>query len=151
MSSPDGSMGRVAVGAYLRRLRDARGYTQIEVAVELEEHESQIHRLESGKTTVNAAVMFGTMRVVGGDPNDMIDLLLDPDDFADKGLRAADRRLDTQQSAVQALAETRFGYASERIEAEIRTILLHLAADQLRMGKWLGYGRRLADKQGDSD
>jgi transcriptional regulator with XRE-family HTH domain len=139
-------MGRVAAGAYLRRLRKARGYTQIDIAVELDEHESQINRLEAGKTNVNAAVMFKAMRALGGNPAELIDLLLDPRDLPEVGEAAAEHRLNAQRDAMRSLAERSFGYEVEAIEAEIRAILLQIGADRLRLGKWLGYGRRLADE-----
>ncbi len=133
-------MGNVAVGAYLRRLRELRRMTQIELAVELDVHESQIQRLESGRTSVGAALLLGVVRALGGELEVVADLLLDRHTTSGDGAGRVGRRL--------ADARLPYGVAAEQAYGEVLERLRH---DPRRLGAWLGYGHRLIDEAGESD
>jgi transcriptional regulator with XRE-family HTH domain len=142
----DEPMGKVAVGAYLRRLRELRRMTQIDLAVELDVHESQIQRLESGRTSVGAALMLGAARLLGGELEVLTDLLLDRRASPGDGTGRTGRPPGTARR----LADVRAPYGAAP-DQEYAEVLERLRRDPRRLAAWLGYGHRLIDEAGEAD
>jgi transcriptional regulator with XRE-family HTH domain len=88
-------MSTVAAGAYLALLREKNtSYSQVSIAKLLGTSKSQIQRIESGDGETRTSLMLGLARLVGGDPNEVSDLLLDPKADKEQGQRLAFERLE---------------------------------------------------------
>lgn len=81
--------GNEAVGAYLRFLRDARGITVAEIAARVGIDQSQIWRIESGRTDTKGSYLFKFIAAVGGDPSDVALLINNPVATREDGERIA--------------------------------------------------------------
>jgi transcriptional regulator with XRE-family HTH domain len=78
-----------AVGAYLRFLRDAAGISVGQMAEKVGIDQSQIWRIESGKTDTKGSFLFKFIAAVSGDPNDVALLINNPLATKDDGERIA--------------------------------------------------------------
>lgn len=67
--------GGIAVGAYLRYLREAKGLHAIDVAEKIGTNQTQVWRIEHWKSDTRGTLLFKLIRAVGGDAND-VDLLI---------------------------------------------------------------------------
>lgn len=95
------SMSTVAAGAYLALLREKNTpYSQVSAAKMLGTSKSQIQRIESGDGETRTSLMLGLARLVGGDPHEVSDLLLDPKADKEQGQRLAAERLEKRAEAV---------------------------------------------------
>lgn len=68
-------MGLLAVGAYMRAIREARGLPRSEVAYKCETSESQVVRLEAGDLDTRFSLFFAICRLTGADLYDIDELL----------------------------------------------------------------------------
>jgi transcriptional regulator with XRE-family HTH domain len=83
----------VAVGGYLRRLREARGYSATSVAHWLETGEGQIRRIEKGSIGTRAAMLINYCALLDGSLDDIAELMLSEQATAEHGVRLAERWL----------------------------------------------------------
>lgn len=70
--------GGIAVGAYLRALRENLELTPTEVAAQIKSDPTQIWRIESWKADVRSSLLFAYIKAVGGSPDDVSRLINNP-------------------------------------------------------------------------
>jgi hypothetical protein len=73
--TPKTTDGGIAVGAYLKYLRESQGIGVEEVAEKIGTDQSQVWRIENWKSDTRSSLLFKFIRAVGGDGND-VELLL---------------------------------------------------------------------------
>jgi transcriptional regulator with XRE-family HTH domain len=79
------SDGLVAVGAYLRVLREGADLTVAEVSAVIGIDPAQIWRVERGYTDTKGSTLFAFIAVVKGDPGDVALLINNPGATPDDG------------------------------------------------------------------
>lgn len=77
--------GGIAVGAYLRSLRENLELTPTEVAAQIKSDPTQIWRIETWKADVRSSLLFAYIRAVGGSPDDVARLINNPTASASDG------------------------------------------------------------------
>ena len=126
-------MSHVALGAYLQRLRAARGWTRAEAIAALQAHsdettsESQILRIERGEQNVRAALLVALLRVLGANSGQAIALLADQHADANEGRRAANAWLDPGKQSLATLLQWLTSLPGEQ-QHRILNAALHEAA-----------------------
>jgi DNA-binding XRE family transcriptional regulator len=85
--------GGIAVGAYLRYLREAQGMQATEVAEKIGTDQTQIWRVEKWKSDTRSTLLFKYVRAVGGDANDVEMLINNPNATKSDGEALAKLRL----------------------------------------------------------
>jgi transcriptional regulator with XRE-family HTH domain len=85
--------GGVAVGAYLRFLREAQGLSATEVAERAGTNQSQIWRIDNWKSDTRGTLLFAYIRAVNGDANDIARLINNPKATIEDGETLAKLRL----------------------------------------------------------
>ena len=128
-------MSKIAVGAYLRRLRENLDLTQIDLALEVHTNESQIIRLEQGRVDTRGSLLMAITRVVQGSADDIFRL------STDQGATAHDGR-----DLAEAWIRRKENPTADDRDAEIAAINQALRGDDRRLGMWIGYGRGLVDE-----
>ena len=71
--------GGIAVGAYLRYLREAQGLQAIDIAEKIGTNQTQVWRIEHWKSDTRGTLLFKLIRAVRGDVNDVELLINNPD------------------------------------------------------------------------
>ena len=61
-----------AIGQWLARQREAKGYSQQYVADRLGVTRTAVHYWETGKRTIYAVTMMDYCKAIGADPNELI-------------------------------------------------------------------------------
>jgi transcriptional regulator with XRE-family HTH domain len=85
--------GGVAVGAYLRFLREARGLQVAEVAEAIGTNDAQVWRIENWKSDTRSTLLFRFIMAVRGDANDVFLLINNPKATYEDGQSIARMRL----------------------------------------------------------
>ena len=67
--------GGIAVGAYLRYLREAQGLQAVDIAEKIGTDQTQVWRIEKWKSDTRSSLLFKYIRAVNGDAND-VEILL---------------------------------------------------------------------------
>lgn len=81
--------GGVAVGAYLRCLREASGLSIAKIALSAGSDPTQIWRAERWKSDIRSSLLFKLVTILHGDPGDVALLINNPDATVDDGERLA--------------------------------------------------------------
>jgi transcriptional regulator with XRE-family HTH domain len=63
--------GGIAVGAYLRYLREAQGLQAVDIAEKIGTDQTQVWRIEKWKSDTRSTLLFKYIRAVNGDANDV--------------------------------------------------------------------------------
>lgn len=105
-----------ASGAYIRFIREHRGFSRAELAAMVDTHESQLVRIEAGKQDTAGSTLIAIVRAIRGDIRDVADLMLSSAS-ADEGLERAQQWLSQEDIA--------------RVRAQAREDAAHLTAEQL--------------------
>ena len=92
------SDGGVAVGAYLRYLRETKGLQAIDVAEKIGTNQTQVWRIENWKSDTRGTLLFKLIKAVGGDVNDVDLLINNPDATQADGETLAKLRLSRKSS-----------------------------------------------------
>lgn len=79
----------IAAGAYLATLRSERGYTQLFVADKLKVDIKSVQNWERGKKEPASFSLAGFVSLVGGNPKDVHDLMLDAQANEESGRKKA--------------------------------------------------------------
>lgn len=110
-------MGKVAVGAYLRTLREAKTLARTTFAYQLSTSESLIESIEKGQTDTRGSFLLLLLHTLGGSPEHVSRLMLDADATAEDGRRLALEWLDHAAAArtVAARAAMQWDYLIYRI------------------------------------
>lgn len=132
-------MGKQAVGAYLRVLREARQMSREILARKLKTNGSQIERIEAGGIDTRGSLLLRLVDVLKGNVEHLKQLFLDEQATADDGRRLAEEWLAGKSTS------------STSLDEEIEALARSLAADPQRLGQWLGYGQRLLEEQGQAN
>jgi transcriptional regulator with XRE-family HTH domain len=82
--------GNKAVGAYLRKLREIRGYTRTKVAAALDTNENQIKRIEDAVGSTSGLTLLKLIRLLDGSAEQVADLVMKEDATEDEGRRLAE-------------------------------------------------------------
>lgn len=82
--SPSNEGGK-AVGAYLRFLREAAGLSVAEISQKVRIDVSQIWRIERGKSDPRASKLFLFIAAVNGSPDDIAQLINNPNATVEDG------------------------------------------------------------------
>lgn len=96
-------MGTLATGAYLWTLRESQRMTRSQVADYIQEktgsatNESQVMKIEKGQQDTRASVLIAFLECVGGNPRDLINLMLDRNTTDKDGTELARRWLSGDQ------------------------------------------------------
>lgn len=125
-------MSMKAVGAYLHTLREHHDLTLTEIAKKLKTSSSLIFRVEQGQGETRGSILLGFTRLVEGSPDDIANLLLNPNASVEDGQTFAVRRVN--QLASLAPEPT-----------SVHPDILHLI-EQLSpydLGKWVVMGQNL--------
>jgi transcriptional regulator with XRE-family HTH domain len=85
--------GGIAVGAYLRFLREARGMQVSEVAEAIGTNDAQVWRIEHWKSDTRSSLLFRFIKAVKGDANDVYLLINNPSATLEDGYKIAQLRL----------------------------------------------------------
>jgi transcriptional regulator with XRE-family HTH domain len=85
--------GGIAVGAYLRYLREAQGLQATDIAEQIDTNQTQVWRIEHWKSDTRSTLLFKLIRAVGGDVNDVEMLIHNPDATKSDGEALAKLRL----------------------------------------------------------
>jgi hypothetical protein len=85
--------GGIAVGAYLRFLREAQGLAATVVAEKTGTNQSQIWRIDNWRHDVRGTLIFAYIRAVNGDANDVALLISNPKATISDGETLAKLRL----------------------------------------------------------
>lgn len=85
--------GGIAVGAYLRYLREAQSIQVQDVADKIGTNQSQVWRIEHWKSDTRSSLLFKFIKSVGGDANDVFLLMNNPDASVSDGETLAKLRL----------------------------------------------------------
>jgi transcriptional regulator with XRE-family HTH domain len=83
----------VAVGSYLRRLREQHGMSVTKVAGVLDTSEAQIRKIERGSVDTRGSMLVNYCELVKGDLGDVAQLMLSEQATAEHGVRLAERWL----------------------------------------------------------
>jgi transcriptional regulator with XRE-family HTH domain len=83
--------GNVAVGAYLRRVRELRGYGRAPVAQFVSTTELMIKRIETGEIDTSGSKLMKFTYFVEADPIQVMKLFLDDKASAEDGRELAER------------------------------------------------------------
>lgn len=87
------SDGGVAVGAYLRYLREAQGISVRDVADKIDTNQAQVWRIEHWKSDTRSSLLFKFIRTVNGSGDDVEMLMNNPGATAADGETIAKMRL----------------------------------------------------------
>ncbi len=85
--------GGVAVGAYLRYLREAQHLATTEVAEMIGTNQAQVWRIDNWKHDARTTLVFAYIKAVNGDANDVALLIANPKATASDGETLAKLRL----------------------------------------------------------
>jgi transcriptional regulator with XRE-family HTH domain len=129
-------MSLVAVGAYLKTLREARGLTLADVASRSSTSETQVIRVESGKIDTRGSLLMHLVHAVEGDPADVfrLSLMREPSDDPDDAESAAAHAKTGQDAARALLARPEQGEITApfaRLPAEQQRLLADVAQAML--------------------
>lgn len=94
----------IAVGAYIRTLRQERGLSQEELARLLDTSQKQVSRWENGEHRPIGETLHALVLAVQGNTNDVTALLADSGATPEHGEEAARRWLNTHPNDQQAIA-----------------------------------------------
>jgi hypothetical protein len=75
---PKPTDGGIAVGAYLRYLREAQGLQAVDIADKIGTNQTQVWRIENWKSDTRGTLLFKFIRAVNGDANDVELLINNP-------------------------------------------------------------------------
>ena len=125
-------MSLVAVGAYLKTLRDARGLTLADVASLSQTSETQVIRIESGKIDTRGSLLMRIIHAVEGSADDILRLSLvteatDGDGlelYVQQGKEVAQRLLATQKQGQAESIFARLVPDHQRLLTELARALL---------------------------
>lgn len=107
-------MGRMAAGAYIKELREAKKWSRARVVQELRTYalagdtdtsESQLLRIERGEQETRGTLLVALVRALKGSLDHLADLLLDSDATVADGERVAQLWLEEQSSKMQVMPE----------------------------------------------
>jgi|SRR5690606_10614666 len=85
--------GGIAVGAYLKFLREARGLKVDEVAEKIGTNDAQVWRIENWKSDTRSTLLFRFILAVQGDANDVFLLINNHNATIEDGKAIAKLRL----------------------------------------------------------
>lgn len=130
-----------AVGAYLWELRRRKGVSRATVGKALGDVDhSQIERIEKGQTDTRGSLLLAFVHAVGGNPDDVVALMVEPKATADEGKQLAAQWWSQQiQGATPQEQDERRQQAMALVDA--------LLADPAKLDRLMGYGERLLEEQ----
>lgn len=136
-------MSLLALGSYLRVLREARDLTQQAVATALNVSARQLRNWERGESDPASSVLAAYLVLVDGSSTDVIDLLTNPNTTRADGERLAYQHLERQEQAhTDALIQQ---LSVERLQ-RLEQIVQLLRSDPRKLDQLLGYADRLRDE-----
>lgn len=127
-------MSLVAVGAYLRKLREERGLSRADVIRRVDTNEGQIVRIEAGEVDTRASLFVALTRVLNCNLQHIQDLMLDESATAEDGRALAESWIADGQSQ------------NITIPDDVADLAQTLAHNPLKMGQWIGFGKRLVEE-----
>jgi transcriptional regulator with XRE-family HTH domain len=89
--------GGIAVGAYIRYLREAQGMQATEIAEKIGTDLTQIWRVEKWKSDTRSTLLFKLIYAVGGDASDVGMLINNPNATKSDGEALAKLRLELKR------------------------------------------------------
>ena len=89
--------GGIAVGAYLRYLREAQNLQAIDIAEKIGTNQTQVWRIEHWKSDTRGTLLFKLIRAVNGDVNDIEMLIHNPRATQSDGETLAKLRLSIKK------------------------------------------------------
>lgn len=131
-------MSLVALGAYLRRLREAPGMSRLSLSRKVKASDSLLLRIEDGAET-RGSLLAAIIRALNADADDVVDLLLDDTAIAQDGINRANRRLEWLRQ--EALVATSKG--NGLIQADIQSLTERMT--EYELGKWVILGEKLIE------
>lgn len=126
----------IAVGAYIRVLREGRGLSRAELASAIGTHESQLYRIEKGDQDSRGSLLFTIIKELRGDIQDVYRLMTAANASADEGRQLADR---VQDQLRQAESE------GERHQV-LQRLIADMEANPQKLDQLIGYGARLLEE-----
>jgi transcriptional regulator with XRE-family HTH domain len=115
-------MSTVAVGSYIRTLREGRKLTRETVAERVGTSISQLVRIESGEQETRGTLLFAVLSAVQGDPRDIADLLLLEGATANDGVRFAQAALQSPDTSTQIKSSADVAELMRYLEEEMKAI-----------------------------
>ncbi len=94
-----GGMGTQSAGAYLRELREARGWSLATVGARLQTSKSQIDRIERGRGETRTTLLLSYARLLGANIRKVIALMPD-EPFVDDAEWAEFDKLSPEQQQI---------------------------------------------------
>jgi transcriptional regulator with XRE-family HTH domain len=89
--------GGIAVGAYLRALREASGLTIAQIAISIPLDDVQIWRIERWDSDPSSSTLFKLVQILRGDPADVALLINNPQATKDDGANLAKLRIQIRE------------------------------------------------------
>jgi hypothetical protein len=128
-----GVMGMKAAGEYLHILREHYPLTLAAAGKRLNTSASLIFRIERGNGETRGTLLVGFIRLVNASPDEVINLLLDPNATAEEGERMARLRIEYLKGAAPP-------------PPVVHPDILHLIEQMTPydLGKWVAIGQRMA-------
>lgn len=132
-----GTMSEIAAGAYLRRLRQARGLTIERVAELSQTSVSQISRIETGGQNTRAPLMFRVARTLRASLEDLETLLLG-DETAEEAVRRAELLLSHEsQELISHLVESVSDDQRDSFQQVLESLSPEKIQELIRYGRYL--------------
>lgn len=100
----------VAVGAYLRKLREVRGLSVTKVAGQLDTSEAQIRKIERGGVDTRGSMLLTFCDLVDGSLDDIAQLMLSETATPEYAERVAERWVSRRNQGGKRAAEGRAEY-----------------------------------------
>lgn len=101
----------LAVGTYIRALRDAQQLSRAEIAHRVGTHESQIVRIEAGEQDTRGSQLIALVQAVGGDFGEVAELMLAESASVEDARTLAQRRFQRLPADVATGAFARLALA----------------------------------------
>jgi transcriptional regulator with XRE-family HTH domain len=99
---------KIAVGGYLRRLRELNDLTITEVAAAMETNESQIRNIETGRRETRTSLMINLCSYLKGNLDDIAQLMLSETATAEKGRSLAENWVASREYQQQQQMDTTY-------------------------------------------
>lgn len=90
-------MGKEAVGAYIRALREANRLGQQVFAASLDTSKSLLDLIEKGKIDTRGSLLIHMLLQLHGSPADLVELMANPDATPEDGRQLAERWVQIQR------------------------------------------------------
>jgi transcriptional regulator with XRE-family HTH domain len=123
-----------AAGAYIQRLREEARITRHALAKRVNTSDSQVIRIEQGEQETRFSLLALIIRAVDANADDIIDLLLLPDNTSSDGILRADQWIQQRKPKKNGTLEP---------HPDVLSLLSRLTDYEL--GRWVALGERLKD------